>query len=139
MFLAVLCVIGNDEITNMVKSLNYASKETAISENETKTETERGIDYQPSVASEFVDIPVNLPTAFSNLTKNEILDIRKKYVATSLFANQNYTPSESVFGSIEDNKPWISTNLCHKPDEPLRTDGVSEEARFINNPTILVG
>ena len=57
----------------------------------------------------------------------------------SIFANPNYEPSESVFGQIVDNKPWVSMKLC-KYDATGKADieGPSEETRFINNPALLI-
>ncbi len=82
------------------------------------------------------DIKVNSPSALSYTTKYYVYNLRKMYVQKSIFANNNYNPSEEVFGQIVDNKPWIASNSLFD-DKPLRTDGTSEETRFINNPAVL--
>ena len=70
-------------------------------------------------------------------SKKEIYDIRKKYVATSIFASKDYQPSEDVFGQIEDGKPWwgLEGYACHRGDNSY---GVSQVSRFINNPAVLI-
>ncbi len=94
---------------------------------------------QTEMKEDITDIPVNPPVPLSYKTKNEIYDLRKQYVKSSIFANDLYVPSEYVFGQIQDNKPWISTYRCHQEGKPSHIDGDSEESRFINNPSILVG
>lgn len=87
-----------------------------------------------------VNIKINQMECFSGKTKQEIYDIRKKYVAKSIFKSKNYEPSDEVFGQIEDGLPWrsIFTELC--VDSPIsETKGFSEESRFINNPALLIG
>ncbi len=89
--------------------------------------------------SENTAITVNPPAALSYLTKKKIYEIRKHYVAQSIFENPNYEPSEFVFGQIEDNKPWMRATVCGRmEDGKYDISGVSEESRFINNPTMLV-
>ena len=94
---------------------------------------------EPSNSSKNVEIPYNSPDSLSGKTKEEVFEIRKKYVAKSIFASDDYYPSEEVFGEIESGKPWIAQNICLNPETSASwTDGPSEEGRFINNPTILV-
>lgn len=85
------------------------------------------------------DIPINQPTALSYKTRQEVFTERKKYVSESLFAHPNYDPSRGPIGQIESGKPWISTNLCRNADDSARVDGASEETRFLNNPSVLIG
>ena len=82
-------------------------------------------------------IPVNPLSSFSYKSKQEVFDERKKYVSTSLFAYPGYEPSEKVFGQIEDGKPWISISFEEK-NGMSDVEGLSEESRFINNPSVLV-
>ncbi|MBQ9244681.1 hypothetical protein IJ182_00270 [bacterium] len=89
--------------------------------------------------SDAIYIQINLPIELSFKTKKEIYDIRKFYVKKSIFAYNAYEPSDAQFGQIEDGKPWISIDKCNIPPKPSRINGPSEEARFINNPSILVG
>ena len=85
------------------------------------------------------EVTVNPPSALSGKSKSEIYKIRKEYVKSSIFARAGYEPSEQVFGAIENGKPWISANVCANPQTGLQgISGPSEEARFINNPTMLV-
>lgn len=93
-------------------------------------------------ADDTINIKVNQMECFSGKTKQEIYDIRKKYVEKSIFKSKDYEPSEEVFGQIEDGLPWRSvfTELCHNEDnKEFETRGPSEESRFINNPIMLVG
>ena len=86
-----------------------------------------------------IDIRYIYLDSFNGKTKEEILKLRKQYVATSIFANNYYEPSEEVFGEIESGKPWIANNICLDPETSAsRTIGTSEESRFISNPSILV-
>lgn len=85
------------------------------------------------------NIAVNYPVSLSYLTKEKIYEIRKRYVAQSIFENPNYEPSEFVFGQIESGKPWMRATVCGRmEDGKYNINGPSEEARFINNPTVLV-
>jgi hypothetical protein len=92
-----------------------------------------------SVSSEITQIPVNDPMEFNYKTKAEIYDIRKTFVAQSLFKNSSYQPSEAVFGKIEGGKPWrgLIREVCSN-DARYASYGDSEESRFINNPSALI-
>lgn len=86
---------------------------------------------------------INPLSAYSGKTKEDILNIRKEFVKTSIFASENYTPNEEVFGQIEDKKPWWGMDymLCSDSSIPKSRigTGLSEESRYVNNPNILVG
>lgn len=85
------------------------------------------------------NITVNYPVSLSYLAKEKIYAIRKRYVSQSIFENPNYEPSEFVFGQIESGKPWMRATICGRmEDGKYEINGVSEESRFINNPTVLV-
>lgn len=86
-------------------------------------------------------VTINSMQNFSGKTKDEIYQIRKQFVNESFFKNENYTPSEEVFGAIEDNLPWrsIYTDVCAPNPKNIITDGLSEESRYINNPSMLIG
>lgn len=86
-----------------------------------------------------VEIKVNYPDALSYKTRGQVYDLRKKYVKESIFNIPDYEPSNDVFGSIIDNKPWYALDFCRdiKTNLPKIT-GPSEEARFISNPSLLV-
>src|SRR6185312_545429 len=53
---------------------------------------------------------------------------------------KGYEPSDYVFSSIEDYKPWWGLEgLYFYGDGPLGNSGPSEESRFLPNPFLLVG
>ena len=87
------------------------------------------------------DISINPPIELDNKTKAEVYALRRSSVARyrELIAGE-YSPSEAVFGQIEDGKPWwgIEGHYCGG-SRRRSTDGVSEETRFILNPFILLG
>ncbi len=84
-------------------------------------------------------IKFNEPTPLSYRSKEEIYKLRKNYIYSSIFSSADYDPSDEVFGQIESNKPWNSMRQC-KYKKTQRSDfyGPSEEARYINNPALLV-
>jgi len=131
---AILCVIFNNEISNKLKPAvqpEQAEQQVSVNNN-------NAVPYSKDTSLKYIHVNPMLP--FSGKTKAEIYAIRKKYVNTSIFSGGDYGPSDEVFGSIEDNKPWISNNVCRdKQDEPMDTTGPSEESRFINNPSVLIG
>ena len=89
--------------------------------------------------SKVISVEYNYPPSLSGKTREEIYNIRKKYVSNSIFSNKKYNPSQAVFGQIVDNKPWVALDACYNgKTKSTRTDGPSEEGRFIANPTILV-
>ena len=118
-------------------SMSYAEKPS--NENKNSGGNSSIVDEKRELAPDARDIQVNRPTALSGKSKSEIYNLRKAYVKNSIFARTGYEPSEAVFGGIESGKPWISADVCVDPSIGLqRITGPSEEARFINNPTILV-
>jgi len=85
-------------------------------------------------------IPINPMTDLNNKTKAEIYSNRKALVEKTIFKNKKYVPSEDVFGKIADNKPWLGIEAltCYGKG-PHANKGLSEESRYINNPTMLIG
>lgn len=85
------------------------------------------------------NISINEPIELDFMSKQQVFDIRKKYAAMyPTFIHANYTPSDIVFGRIEDNKPWwglIGQNYYGPGQHSI--DGLSEETRFINNPLLI--
>jgi len=142
LIVAILCVVFNNSIS---ENFNIKPNDTVQSLNpiqqEPMEQREQNSSYTPEDTGGIdINIPVNRPISLSGKTKAEVYKIRKGYVETSIFKNQNYEPSEEVFGQIEDRKPWVANYICHKHnDDPLPTKGASEESRFINNPTVLLG
>ncbi len=88
-------------------------------------------------------LAINPLSSYTGKTKQDILNIRKDYVKTSLFNNDNYAPNEEVFGQIADKKPWWGIDYISCTDKNISTNqianGNSEESRFINNPNVLIG
>lgn len=86
---------------------------------------------------------INPLSNYTYKSVEEITNIRKKYVATSIFKNETYEPDISVFGQMQDKKAWwgIDYIICYdeKQDTNIRKEGLSEESRFINNPNMLLG
>ena len=86
---------------------------------------------------------INPLSNYTYKSVEEITNIRKKYVATSIFKNETYEPDISVFGQMQDKKAWwgIDHIICYdeKQDTNIRKEGLSEESRFINNPNMLLG
>lgn len=135
-FLAVLCVVFNNKITQIFQSKDKVQVEqsTIISHVKDKNDF-----YPPNETIKNYSQGCSAPISLSGKSKKEIYDIRKDYVRSSIFANEDYEPSEEVFGQIESGKPWISANVCKDPKtHNMRTTGASEESRFIVNPNVLV-
>lgn len=86
---------------------------------------------------------INPLSNYTYKSVEEITNIRKKYVATSIFKKETYEPDISVFGQMQDKKAWwgIDHIICYdeKQDTNIRKEGLSEESRFINNPNMLLG
>ena len=106
----------------------------AAYENDFSEENE--IDISANVMRDVTEFKVNAPVDFDYKTKAEIYEIRKKFVSQSLFKNPSYKPSESIFGQIADGKPWIPLKFLYYSRNAQ--NGISEESRFINNPSALV-
>ena len=85
-------------------------------------------------------IPINSMSDLNYKSRLEILKARKKYVENSIFKNRNYMPSEAVFGQVADKKPWLSIEALTCTGKGQKANiGLSEESRYLNNPTMLVG
>ena len=86
---------------------------------------------------------INPLSNYTYKSVEEITNIRKKYVAASIFKKETYEPDISVFGQMQDKKAWwgIDHIICYdeKQDTNIRKEGLSEESRFINNPNMLLG
>jgi len=87
--------------------------------------------------SYYKSIPVRPMVALSGASREEVFNLRKEAVAKSPFAQENYRPLDATFGQIVSGKPWYAITLCRGNDH-AETNGLSEETRFINNPTALV-
>ena len=110
-----------------------------INKNEAKKLIEEKPNNAESLYSGFQKIKINKPSEYDNLTKNEILELRNKYVSESIFASKWYKPNDDVFGGIEDKKPWYGIDNSNCPFVKDVAKGPSLRSIFINNPAILVG
>ena len=110
-------------------------------------ETEQAPRYQENepvinnfTSDNIIEIPLEQPVCFNGMTKEQVLDLRKKAIRTSpLFSDMYYQPSRSVF-SIGDGLPWISLEgALHFNKIPIekRVEGVSRESVGILNPELL--
>jgi hypothetical protein len=85
-------------------------------------------------------LTINPPTDLNFKSKAEVLELRRRYVMEhpELLCYQ-YTPTNSVFESIEDSKPWwgLQGDMLYGSGEKSIL-GPAEETRFLNNPFVLV-
>jgi hypothetical protein len=88
-----------------------------------------------------IEVPLNKPTALNFKSKAEILSLRKRIVdSMPILLDGDYQPSESVFGHIEDNRPWWGMHGAFVWGAGNHSiEGDSEESRFLVNPFLLVG
>lgn len=88
-------------------------------------------------------LTINKPSDYNGKSKAEVLNLRKKFVQTSLFNKQDYEPDESTLGQIQDGKPWWGINqiVCSEYNNPKfnKTEGLSAVSKHLNNPNMLVG
>ena len=104
-----------------------------------KQEQERKRKIREQRKENIKRIHFNQPRNLNYSSKEEIYKQRKLDVFGSIFSDLSYEPSEEVFGQIESNKPWNSMKQCkYKVTNESDIDGPSEEARYINNPELLV-
>lgn len=90
--------------------------------------------------AETVNILIQPPIEFDFKSREEILQLRREAVARyPQLIEHEYSPADDVFGQIEDGLPWwgIEGQFYHGKGNNSIT-GVSEEARFILNPYLLV-
>lgn len=85
-------------------------------------------------------VAINPMSDLNNKTKSELYAQRKLFVEKTIFKNRSYKPSEEVFGQMVDGKPWLGIEaLTCNGSGPTANKGLSEESRYINNPTMLIG
>ena len=108
--------------------------------------SQKPVKTEPEVINypkDFESLRVNQPMEYNYLTKQEIYDIRKRYVERSIFASEDYEPNEEVFGQIVDKKPWYGSSACnilnYKGDYHENIEGLSKVSAQVNNPNALVG
>jgi len=85
------------------------------------------------------NIKITDPIELDNLTKKEVLGMRKKLVAGYDLVDGEYAPYAPLFGQIQDNAPWWGMDglLCHGAGMKS-IDGPSEESRDVANPYMLI-
>lgn len=87
-------------------------------------------------------LKINNVVEYNNLDKEEILNIRKMHMKSSIFYYDGYKPKKEIFGKIESGKPWfgLTFNNCQTAvvGEKNIIKGASEESRIINNPDLLL-
>jgi len=86
------------------------------------------------------NIKINGLSNYNNLTKEQFFNFRKYYVNKTIFNDRDYSPSEDVFGGINENNKWVGIRAfsCIGPNT-LAYQSMTKESKFINNPSILVG
>lgn len=131
----------HDEIDDVEIQLTY--QENQFKQNEPEKEKEFNFGLNNDNNDEFWvtgSVPINPMSDLNNKTKEEIYAQRKSFVENTIFKNKKYKPSEDVFGKIADNKPWLGIEAltCYGKG-PNANKGLSEESRYINNPTMLIG
>lgn len=129
----------NEDIDDIDIKFEYPENEFKKEDSENKFD----FDLNRQSEDEYLitgSVPINPMTDLNYKTKEEIYKLRKSYVEKTIFKNRRYTPSEAVFGQIEDKKPWLGIEAltCYGKN-PKANMGLSEESRYLNNPTMLIG
>lgn len=88
-----------------------------------------------------VKIPLLDPIDLDGLSRAEILEMRTKRLTPFVGEVVSpYRPSYSVFGEIENYRPWWGLHGLYWHGNGSRSiEGPSEESRFLLNPLLLVG
>jgi predicted esterase len=87
------------------------------------------------------DIPLRGVAELDFMKRDDVMALRAAAVTErSHLVDGEYSPSQQVFGQIEDGKPWwgIRGQFCNGNGEKS-IDGPSEESRFLLNPFLLLG
>ena len=89
------------------------------------------------------EIEVNALSELDGYSKDQVYNLRKRYIFRSMFKSDSYNPNEKIFGGIEDGKYWYGTEnlICYDGSKSplLRAEGDSYVSRLINNPSLLIG
>jgi len=129
----------NGEIDDINIKFDYPENEFK------KEESENPFDFELNRKNEDEylitgSVPINPMSELNYKTKDEIYKLRKSFVEKTIFKNRKYVPSEDVFGQIADKKPWLGIEALTCYGKGLNAHkGLSEESRYINNPTMLIG
>lgn len=86
-----------------------------------------------------ISIPLTGVSELNGKTRAEIISARRKALAKFPLFSGMYSPSDEVFGLVEDGKPWwgyFGMYVYRQGDKSI--EGPSKESRFILNPYLLV-
>lgn len=110
--IAYLLIRIPQEISKQNASKSLSNNIKVQKQKVVKSESIEQKTIYPSLSNIANDInfTVDAPKVFNGKTRAEIYELRKKAVADSPFFAQNYEPSNEVFGSIVDGKPWYGAN-----------------------------
>lgn len=86
-----------------------------------------------------ISLAVNPPENFNDKTKQDIYDLRRRYVGNSPLYPENYEPSDEVFGQIVSSKPWRGkySAPCESDDSNI-SRGEALLSPIVNNPNALI-
>ncbi|MCM1009776.1 MAG: hypothetical protein NC390_02715 [Fusobacterium sp.] len=100
----------------------------------------KNVYSEPQTVSDSISFAVNSPENFNDKTKQDIYDLRKRYVANSPLYPENYEPSDEVFGQIVSSKPWYGKyeRPCQSLDKNDTSRGESLLSSTLNNPNALI-
>ena len=87
-----------------------------------------------------IRVPMVKPVSFKGQSKQQILDLRKKMVATHPdLISGVYKPYNSIFGAIDDKLPWFGLAGFYGYGKGKNSViGPAYESRFILNPCCLL-
>ena len=127
-FLILLAYAGQYDMSNIAFAADNLSSPIS----------ERSLPYYNR--DEMMTLSLNPMVELDFMKKSEIYALRTKYVRQfPELAPDNYSPSDRVFGQIEDGKPWFGIlGLSYYGAGDKSNAGLSEESRFIANPYLLI-
>lgn len=95
----------------------------------------------PAAPPDTVDVSIGNPVPLNYLTRKDIFKLRKDAIEKYPYLlSGSYTPCETVFGQMEDKKPWwgiVGAAYWGKGNRSI--EGAAEESRYLINPYLLVG
>lgn len=134
-----LIVSGIFQIIDKNNAFHYKTAQLPQQSNEISAKIPVSAAQNKNSDDELTEIKVNAPTEYDYLSREEIFNLRKKYVNDSIFASKFYSPSNEVFGAIEGGKPWYGENVACPFSAKDITKGYSARSVYLNNPAVLVG
>ncbi len=134
-----LIVSGIFQIIDKNNAFHYKTAQLPQQSNEISAKIPVSATQNKNSDDELTEIKVNAPTEYDYLSREEIFNLRKKYVNDLIFASKFYSPSNEVFGAIEGGKPWYGENVACPFSAKDITKGYSARSVYLNNPAVLVG